>query len=309
MGTNALANGAAAKAVAANQSAAAATPSGTSQPGGRPTRVEVNGAGDVSTAAARNSGATSTDFMPLALIVLIIISCGLLGGHGARLIAEETPRPDGTPALSRGRYYALGFIAAACVPLFLSLVQSSLITEILSKKAGEWLEALLIVAGLCLIAAVSARAFLDSLTKRVLRDLDRRVGNAEDISDAAQSQADAAAAQANAAVLKVETVTEIIDEQESQPLEHSESALESFPGKRVAMPLDDAQRGVLAAVASKTFRTVGAVAEESGLPREQVQEVLGELENFGLVEPSLSPRTGSPRWTATANGIATLYAA
>jgi hypothetical protein len=80
-------------------------------------------------AANAGGGKAPDDLNGLLWVLGIILIAGLVGGLGARL------RPGLAEPPSPQRAMLLGVIAAACVPLFLSLVQSQLIESFLANRA------------------------------------------------------------------------------------------------------------------------------------------------------------------------------
>lgn len=228
-------------------------------------------------------------FGPLIVIVAVIVGTGWLGGLGARMIAGEAPAAAAEPPPSKWRFTILGIIAAACVPLFLSLVQSGLIEEILSNRNGDRVESYLIFAGLCLVAAISARTFLDSLSKRVLRDLDRKVEQANQKAEDAK-----------------ETALDMAEEQLAGPPQER-AVPESLAIDASALPaVEDTERRALHAMTKLSFRTATGIAIDSGMPINQIGEVLDSLAMKGLVSLEPSPTTKRPRWTLTPVGMALL---
>src|SRR6266446_3122599 len=110
----------------------------------------------------------------------ITLVAGLIGGWAGYLF-DPVSSGDANVQLrrhTRKRYLLLGLIAAACVPLFLSLLQSGLIANIFSPKKENNVEIVpfsefLIFAGFCLIAALSSRTFLDTVSRQLMRDVQR----------------------------------------------------------------------------------------------------------------------------------------
>lgn len=117
-----------------------------------------------------------------ALLIGSILLAGLLGGVTGYLLSLGTTSSDGSPSqdskLSAGQHILIGITAAALAPLFLSLSKSSLIAEIVS--GSKLIENTLIFFGTSLLAAVSARRFMESLTQRALSQIAR---NKADIAD------------------------------------------------------------------------------------------------------------------------------
>ena len=108
-------------------------------------------------------------------LIAIILGTGLLGGAAAWFSEPQAgPADPPLPTPPLKRFLFLGVVAAACVPLFLSLLKSGLIDGIFKAPANApAYEYYLIFIGLCLIAAVSARRFIDSITAQLIKRLDQ----------------------------------------------------------------------------------------------------------------------------------------
>jgi len=100
----------------------------------------------------------------LPVLIIIMLGCGVLGGlvnyWGESVLADEKH-----PLLRR---LAAGIAAALVVPLFLNMISSTLLEVSREKPLG-----LFIFAGFCIIAAISSKAFIDSVTKRVLNRVEQ----------------------------------------------------------------------------------------------------------------------------------------
>jgi hypothetical protein len=265
--------------------------------------MESNVTGNAALAAAAGG---QEQFWAMTGIIAIIFLGGVFGGWGATVLSKGTAE-EGEPKL---RFFILGVIASACVPLFLSLVQSGIIDEIMSNRAGNRAESYLIFAGLCLVAALTARNFLDSLSKRVLRDLDK----VNDKADEALRKSETADNKATRAEQTTEVVAEALDEQAAEPVVRSkgidpgDTGLESaFVGAPPAV--NATERQVLQSLTHMTFRTATGVAKDVGVPRSQIGELLDSLAERGLAAPAKSPTTNGARWKITAAGLAALGAA
>jgi hypothetical protein len=249
-------------------------------------------------------------FWAMTGIIAIIVFGGLIGGWGAHLLTVGLPAQTGGEHPSKLRFFILGVIAAACVPLFLSLVQSGIITEIMFNRLNNRAESYLIFAGLCLVAALTARNFLDSLSKRVLRDLEKL---GDEVQDSKRIAA-AADAKAEVAEQKAEEVAEVIDEREAEvqdaPLAgaqgEDEPILEGTYFNPATASLSDKERQVLSALTQMTFRTATGVAKDVGMARSQIGELLDSLAERRLAAPTVSPTTRGARWKITRAGVAAL---
>jgi hypothetical protein len=104
---------------------------------------------------------------PIYLIALIMLVAGAFGGGANYLLNRSTTieSVDKRPTLCANLF--LGIVAALTVPLFLELAQSSLVGVILSGWQTKP-ETLFVFFGFCVVAAVSSRAFLQSISKQLL---------------------------------------------------------------------------------------------------------------------------------------------
>jgi YEATS-Like-Associating Three TM len=227
------------------------------------------------------------------VVVAIIIATGLLGGYGAYLL--DSP---GDPVI-RDRAYALkrslllGVIASLAVPLFLSLTKSGLMGNIFwtgNPPRPPAFEDYLVFAGLCVLAAVSARRFISSVTDRLLQRVD-------------QAEQTAAKAQQTAEQAKVEAQEgEEADEPNApRPTEVDTIVpLGSLRGASAALSADEVS--ALRALTRKTYRTRTGIADDSGISKNRISEVLDDLHSKMLAMPTKSPKTGGLRWIITKAG-------
>ena len=75
-------------------------------------------------------------------IIVTILIAGIVGGIAAYLAEPRIEPVAGKPqpdpwTLAVPRFVFLGVVASACVPLFLSLLQSDIIGRILARTAAE----------------------------------------------------------------------------------------------------------------------------------------------------------------------------
>jgi hypothetical protein len=256
----------------------------------------------LNTAIASNAGGEPGAVGALLTLVAITLIAGSVGGWAAYL-AEPAPTP---PAVAEPkdrllrRLLVLGVIAAACVPLFLSLLKSQLLEAVLrgSRSAGA-LESYLIFTGLCLIAAFSARRFIDTVTQQVLRRADEANRKSDDAQVRA-GQAEQVARDAQEAVTEV--VNEVEDADLNQPPPETASTREAFAGRALPESISDDERRALLALQKKTYRTRTGVAEDSGISKTRISEVLEHLAERQLAAPATSPSSGGKRWVITDRG-------
>lgn len=232
---------------------------------------------------------------PVFIIAAITISAGLLGGLAAYLSETVADPPTEPKHWALLRPLLLGVLAAACVPLFLSLVQSALIKKIFAAPVKPPVppafEEYLIFMGLCIVAAISSRSFIASVTQRVLQ----QAKEAKEIAVDAKKTADKAHAEAELG----ETAD---DADAAPPAEAAMSKLENSQLEYMALPVSDVERRVLQTMMDRTYRTRTGIAEDSGISKNRISEMLESLADRKLALRTTSPRTGGQRWIITNRG-------
>jgi hypothetical protein len=124
------------------------------------------------------------------LVIVVIIFAGSFGGVLNYLLnKKDAPEDPGFwPNL------VLGIGAAILVPLFLHVIGSDLVTAMHEGSGGgPDYSKVLVFAGFCLVAAMSAKTFISSVSDRVLRRAERAeklAGEAEQKAKRAQLVAD-----------------------------------------------------------------------------------------------------------------------
>jgi hypothetical protein len=243
-------------------------------------------------------------------IVAVMLVSGAVGGLVNGFLTEGGAD---TPPLAWWKHLIIGIAAAFIVPLFLNMISADLIDKILGGHETP----LLVLAGLCLVAAISSRGFIQSITQRLLREVEdvRRKADAagataqaaQDSADAASSAADAAATQANAAqelaqAPLTEEPAEGVGDASSRARHRGTPAL-------AADTLDTATQTVLQALVSgpATLRTATGVARDTHLDEAGATARLQQLVQLGLAL-SVAGSDGQPRWIATAAGRARRHA-
>lgn len=232
-------------------------------------------------------------------VLAVIASAGFVGGWSAYLLqrhggeAHDATLPDASPKPLALSYLIPGIAAAACVPLFLSLVRSSLLRDIFADPPASRVEEYLIFAGLCLVAAFSARRFLTSISERLLRQL----------SETREIARNAAA--------RSETALELADDQNA-PTPTGQDGVRGVRGITAAIApggpqaSDSDEDRALWALTQRTFRTASGIASDTGISRNRISEILDTLHGDGLAALERSPATGGARWKITEQGMARL---
>ena len=218
--------------------------------------------------------------LPLSLTIVV---AGGLGGFAAFLTTAQT-------TVSQVRFGPYGFclvgvISALTVPLFLSLLQSKLLEDVKNSKDGE---AFLIFAGFCILAGFSAKAFLTTLSDKVIHELTNKMADGE---ERAQIQ-----------------IQELKDNltYSKQAAEQSKTAnTQPLPPKlgQIGRSLDDLEKAVLQAAASFTVRTIEGIAQDCGLHGNKVAAIVAKLVERGLAKHVKPPGLGRRLVSLTEDGL------
>lgn len=264
--------------------------------------------------------------------LLVILQVMLLSGTAGGLVNRFLTEGDIAPRLAWWKHVIIGIAAAFMVPLFLAMISADLITKIRGTAGHPGDPALLLnLAGFCLVAAVSSRGFIQSVSDQMLRE----VREARQQASAALIQAQQAGDTAEQARLRAldatqasllaqsdaSTAQELIRAQwpeESQDVQEPTAAASGdtfLPRKRSrsshnAPPLESTpalahEMLVLLALSegNTPLRSVSGLAHDSRLAEATVMAVLGHLQQKAWAL-SLPGSDGQPRWFATATGKA-----
>lgn len=101
----------------------------------------------------------------IILIIIIMTIFGVLGGSTNYLLLKEKKNTTNGTLL---RSIFLGVTASFLVPLFLNMISSTLLQDSLEEPYK-----LLIFAGFCLIASISSRAFINAMSDKILKEVQK----------------------------------------------------------------------------------------------------------------------------------------
>lgn len=237
----------------------------------------------------------------MLLIIGVILAAGCLGGTVNHLLTRNTD-PD---ALKFWPSVIVGIGAAFLVPLFLNMASSNLVEQIRAAQGPADFSKLLVFGGFCLAAAISSRAFIKTMSERVLREAaeaKKKASAAEEKAESAEQRAIGAEQSANQLKSEVEPIVANQTEQDtvSEPLSL---------GEEPRVLLNESERKVLEALANGRFtlRTRTGLARDSSLPKQVVNDLVLELKEKGLVSSTnvlKSDGSVRPRWYITPEGRA-----
>lgn len=217
---------------------------------------------------------------PSALLLLLVVLAGLLGGSCSAFY-EVISLPSTTRIRIALRILE-SVIAAAVVPLFLSLIGNNEIGTLLSGDSSFDPKVQYIALktfGFCLIAAISARRFLDTVSSRVFA-LERELKDAEK------------------RIEKTEQKVDIINTAVNEPDESSSPLPEEVV---VSGPLTEIDSKVLASLSGGLpLRSISGIARSTGAAPEEVDTSLTRLSDSGLATKIITDR--GKRWMPTLAG-------
>jgi hypothetical protein len=218
----------------------------------------------------------------LFVIAVVMLLSGLAGGAVNSFIADpQTEKP-----LPVWKHMAIGVVTAYMVPLFLNMIAGDLIDKIrgVGGQPGDSSK-LFVLAGFCLVAAVSSRAFMRSMSDRVLQDI-----------SLAKQKAEEAKRQASEVKDLIAPIVE--DDHGAEPASHAEVAAASAGAQ-----LTDPERAALHAIThgTKSFRSLAGLSEEARLDKEEAHRAVSSLVSRGLAAHG-EGTNGRPRWYATSLG-------
>ena len=211
----------------------------------------------------------------------IMVVAGFCGGGLNYLLS----RRDNAENAAIWQSLVGGVVASFMVPVFLNMISSNLVDSIkgIAPNAGDPSK-LFVFAGFCLVAAVSSKAFINTLSHRILSEAKATREKVEQIKN------------------EVDPIIAKETEKESpEPTPLSVSVADR-------MALGENQKKVLKALANGRFtlRTRTGICKDTGLPREEVIKILEELETEDLARSAKVLVRGDlkTRWYATEEGRA-----
>src|SRR6267142_2241026 len=207
---------------------------------------------------------TPVTMAPLHHFEILGITILVAGVFGGIVDFYLTHRTDPEEA-SIWKSIALGICASFLVPLFLNTISSRLFDDI-RNQPDDLSKNIFLFFGFCLVAAISSKAFIQTISSRVL--------------DEARKAKEAAKA-ANEKALEIQSAVEPIIEKETEG-ESETVATEAV----VALPhLNDREWTILKALANgeKALRTRTGLGKQTGMTRDEVVSTMDALKDKALV--------------------------
>lgn len=229
------------------------------------------------------------------MLIGVMVAGGLLGGAVNYLLT----RADDEQRASLLMSLFAGLGAALLVPLFLNMLSSDLLRESKDEPLS-----VLVFLGFCLIAAISSRAFISTLSDRLLRQV------REATEEAREARAEAQEAKDETAQVRSEVAT--IVERETEPEVEAAAAAPAAESSLVNLSeqvdLSEDEVMILRALAGGRYvnRSRSGLHKETGLGAGRVRVTLDSLVERGLAGAKASRKDGLPRWFITDEGMRAL---
>jgi DNA-binding MarR family transcriptional regulator len=220
----------------------------------------------------------------LWIIAAVMFGSGVLGGTVNCFLSDRS----GEIHLSCYKHIIIGVAASFMVPLFLNMISGDLIDKIcgVDGKTANYSK-LFVLAGFCLVASISSRTFILSLSERILQE----VKSANRKANEAKEEA----AEAKAAVAP------LVEDEVADDMSALAESNEIISSAEVA----ENEKAVLKSIVESpyTLRSISGIAKNSGLRKSVVNSTLSSLIGKGLVAQSIGS-SGRPLWYITPTGRA-----
>ena len=224
-------------------------------------------------------------------VILMILLAGLLGGAINCLQARKADEPSPKSWI----YYVLLSIAAAfSVPLFLSLTKSALLTHALATTPSPMIEDWFVLFAVCLVAAVFAQNFLESVSSQLMKRMDVVEKETKETAE----KTEAATGTADKALNIAEATGDLAANQttDQDKMKRAEAARAELTMSSAAAADPDTQK-ILNTFKNPKFplgrRSIGGIVLESKLPRATATAILNKLVADGIVDRIAGELSGS----------------
>jgi len=214
----------------------------------------------------------------MTIIAIIILVCGIFGGW-ANFHRYETNTTF--KWFNFRKSLLVGVVSSATVPLFLNMVSSDLLQEVVAKAPVSGF----VFAGFCLVAAFFSNRFMDSVGDKVIRELEEVKQKTEEMKKETEENK--------------EKVNELIDEKTDDGEKSAE-----IPVIDVQLVNQDfVQSPLITTLANSKhkFRTIPNLVQESGLDENEVNTLLSNLQKNNMIK-QFKNNKGKPLYTITRKG-------
>lgn len=217
-------------------------------------------------------------------IILVMITMGILGGLINYFINGTEKNDIENEKTEIMKTVIIGIGASLLVPLFLNMISSNLLMETNGNNYKT-----LVFAGFCLIASITSKTFISSISDRILKQ-----------TYEAKEHAKQAALIAQELRTDIDPILAKATEQENLKKELADEEIEFCEDDT-----DDIK--ILKALANSryTYRCLLGICKATKISQEIVNEKLNELITMGLVAQTI--RDPGLRYYITEKGLKELY--
>ena len=213
--------------------------------------------------------------MGVTIVVILMLLGGLLGGTTSYMRQNMgNGQKDARTWLQQA---SISISAAFLVPLFLAIAKSNLLDNVIKSSPSD----AFVFFSFCLLAGLTSDRFIQSISDRVLQ----QAREAQKMAENAEEQTK----------ILLEQVTEPEDGDDVKSLTED-------------IKINEKEKKVLKALEHPIYklRSIGGIVNDTGLSRNDVEQILEKLKSEGLVREV--PKTQRPgiRWAITSKGLAAL---
>lgn len=220
------------------------------------------------------------------MLVGVMLAGGLMGGSVNYFLSKSDDPADTN--VTKSLFVGVG--ASLLVPLFLNMLSSNLLNATRNDPT-----AILVFLGFCLIASISSKAFITTISEKLLREVKEAKEEATEAKEAAQEARDETA--------KVKSDIVPLVGKETEPDVEADGGPSDFMLELARVTLDEHETTVLRALAYHRFslRSVWGLSKETNYSRDSLNHILERLSELGLAGAK-SGKDGKPRWFITEQG-------
>lgn len=239
---------------------------------------------------------------PLIDIGLVMLVSGVFGGLANSFLLDAQLEQR----LPWWQHVVVGIVAAFMVPLFLNVISGDLIDKIRGPDGtGGDYSKMFVLAGFCLVAAVSSRAFIKTMSEKMLQNLQRKVDAVDKKADVAVVKSESAQVQASAASADANEARQAVAPLVEDDATPEADAAVSFGFNPGPPPIETTtnESAVLKALTDTKFalRSLTGISSDAGLAKTDASAAISKLLAKDLIGETLG-KSGQPRWFLTKAG-------
>ncbi len=237
--------------------------------------VSLGWAADTDTTTSASSPLTACRH--IWTLVGIMMLSGVVGGY-TNFLSEQKSNPE---QASKRKSISSGVCAAFLVPLFLNMISSDLIKPPGGNTPFVYMYNYLVFTGFCLVAAISSRAFIQTLTDRILNEVKETKQRVETTQNEIE---------------KVKSTVEPLAEKETET-----EVGEGLTHVKNLVGMDPNKKKILESLTKKyTFRSLSGIASDTQMNTEEINTCLNNLIKEGMIGQAY--RKKGIRWYITESG-------